>query len=75
MVQTSARGTQTFTERELQSLQEQLSLEELAVKKMRFYEGQVTDPELQKVVSSLREQHEGHYNTLMRHLLSQEAQP
>lgn len=75
MAYTTGRGLQMFTDRELQCLQEQLTLEELAVKKMRFYEEQVSDPELQKVVSSLREQHEGHYNTLMRHLLSQEMKP
>ncbi|MDK2856441.1 MAG: hypothetical protein PWQ86_1654 [Bacillota bacterium] len=75
MAQTRGRALEVFTDRELQCLQEQLSLEELAVKKMRSYEGQVTDPELKKVISSLREQHEGHYNTLMRHLLSQEISP
>ncbi|MGI6128630.1 MAG: spore coat protein [bacterium] len=68
---TDGRSLQTFTDRELQSLQDQLSLEELAIKKMRSYEAQVQDQELQKVISSMREQHEGHYNTLMRHLLSQ----
>jgi hypothetical protein len=75
VAQTGGRSLQVFTDRELQSLQEQLFLEELAVHKMRSYEGQLTDPELQKVVTSLREKHEGHYNTLMRHLLSQEIQP
>ncbi|HHV06979.1 MAG TPA: spore coat protein [Firmicutes bacterium] len=68
------RSLQTFTDRELHTLQDQLSQEELAIKKMRTYEHQVQDPELQKVISSMREQHEGHYNTLMRHLLSQTMQ-
>ena len=68
------RSLSTFTDRELQTLQDQLAQEELAIKKARTYEGQVQDPELQKVISSLREQHEGHYNTLMRHLLSQSMQ-
>ena len=68
------RSLQTFTDRELHTLQDQLSQEELAIKKMRTYEGQVQDSELQKVISSMREQHEGHYNTLMRHLLSQTMQ-
>jgi|CZCA01.1.fsa_nt_gi hypothetical protein len=70
----SGRSLQTFTDRELHTLQDQLSQEELAIKKMRTYEGQVQDAELQKVICSMREQHEGHYNTLMRHLLSQTMQ-
>ncbi|NLY50267.1 MAG: spore coat protein [Firmicutes bacterium] len=73
--QTTGRGLQIFTDAVLHSLQEQLAMEELAVRKMRFYESQVQDNELKHVISSMREQHEGHYNTLMRHLLSQETKP
>ncbi len=57
-----------LSQKELAYLEDQLSAEQLTMKKMRFYAEQTTDPEIREQCQNLANKHQQHYNTLLKHL-------
>ena len=60
-----------FSDLELRNLRKQLSEEELAIEKMKMYEHQVEQDDLRKIIASLKEKHQQHYDLLNRQLESE----
>lgn len=57
-----------LSEKELSSLQDLLSDEELLIKKFKMLSEQATDPELKNKLSEISNRHQGHFNTLYSQL-------
>ncbi|NMA55601.1 MAG: spore coat protein [Firmicutes bacterium] len=65
--------TPTFSD-ELKALEHQISQEELAIQKLKTYQHQVQDADLKKIIGSMKEKHQEHYSTLMRHFKARSMQ-
>lgn len=63
-----------MTERELLVLQDQLSNEELLIKKYTTFASQCNDPEIRDECNRIAQKHMNHFNILMRHINSASAQ-
>lgn len=59
-----------MTERELLVLQDQLSNEELLIKKFRSYANESSDPEIKDECNRIAQKHMNHFNMLMKHINS-----
>lgn len=59
---------QQLSQKELAYLEDVLSAEQLAMTKLRFYAEQTDDPQLREECQNLANKHQGHYNTLLKHL-------
>ncbi len=57
-----------LTEKELSALEDQLSLEQMLVKKYKGYAGIAQDPQIRDMCNRLAQQHKQHFDTLMGHL-------
>lgn len=57
-----------LTSKELTAIDEQLSQEQLLVKKFKMYASQATDPEIKTKCENIAAQHQGHYEMLMNNL-------
>ena len=57
-----------LTTRELGSLTDQLTREQLLVKKYKMYGAQCCDPQLRMKCQQVAARHQNHYNTLLNQL-------
>lgn len=57
-----------LTSKELSALNDQLSQEQVLVKKYRMYAQQLTDQQLKTKCEQIATEHQNHYNTLMSYL-------
>ncbi|MBQ6864377.1 MAG: spore coat protein [Clostridia bacterium] len=57
-----------LTSEELKAIEDQLGAEELAIKKLKSYSCQITDPQLKNCCDQIVAQHKKHYDTLMGYL-------
>ncbi len=57
-----------LTSKELSALGDQLSQEQVLVKKYRMYAQQMTDAQLKAKCEQIAAEHQNHYNTLMSYL-------
>ncbi len=57
-----------LTAKELSALTDQLSQEEVLVKKYRMYAQQLSDVQLKAKCEQIAAEHQNHYNTLMSYL-------
>ena len=57
-----------LSEKELSSLNDLLSEEELLVKKFKMLAEQATDPEIKNKLEDISNRHQGHFNTLYSQL-------
>lgn len=57
-----------LTSKELSALDDQLSLEQVLVKKYRTYASQCTDPQLRTKCEQVAARHMDHFNRLLSHL-------
>ena len=57
-----------LSEKELSSLHDMLSEEELLVKKFKMLADQATDPEVKDKLTEISNKHQGHFNTLYSQL-------
>ncbi len=57
-----------LSEKELSSLHDLLSEEELLIKKFQVLSEQATDPEIKSKLSDISRRHQGHFNTLYAQL-------
>ncbi|QNO13707.1 spore coat protein [Alkalicella caledoniensis] len=59
---------QQLSQKELNYVEDQLSAEQLTMTKLRFYAEQTNDPEIREECQNLANKHQQHYNTLLKHL-------
>ncbi|NPV28728.1 MAG: ferritin-like domain-containing protein [Firmicutes bacterium] len=57
-----------LTSKELGLIEDSLRQEQLMIQKFGFYANQATDPEIKSLCQNLRDMHQRHLDTLMRHL-------
>lgn len=57
-----------LTEKELSAIDEQLTQEQLLIKKFKSYASQATDPALKSKCEELASKHQCHYDSLMNNL-------
>lgn len=57
-----------LTTKELSAIEDQLSLEQTAIKKYRLYASQCTDPQLKAKCEEIANQHQSHYDRLLSQL-------
>ncbi len=57
-----------LTSKELSALGDQLSQEQVLVKKYRMYAQQMSDAQLKAKCEQIASEHQNHYNTLMTYL-------
>lgn len=57
-----------LSEKELSSLHDMLSEEDLLIKKFQMLSEQATDPEVKNKLSEISKRHQGHFNTLYSQL-------
>jgi hypothetical protein len=57
-----------LTAKELTALEEQLSQEQILVKKYHMYAAQISDMQLKAKCEQISSEHQNHYNKLMCHL-------
>lgn len=57
-----------LSEKELSSLHDMLSEEDLLVKKFQMLAEQATDPEVKNKLTEISNKHQGHFNTLYSQL-------
>lgn len=57
-----------LTSKELSALEDQLSAEQMLVKKYRAYAGLCTDPQIKAKCEQVAAKHQEHFNRLMNHL-------
>lgn len=57
-----------LSEKELSSLHDMLSEEDLLVKKFKMLADQATDPEVKNKLTEISNKHQGHFNTLYSQL-------
>lgn len=57
-----------LTEKELSALEDQLSAEQMLVKKYRGYAALAQDPRIRTLCDQLAQRHKQHFDTLMGHL-------
>ena len=62
-----------LSEKELSSLHDMLSEEDLLVKKFKMLADQATDPEVKNKLTEISNKHQGHFNTLYSQLKQQEG--
>ncbi len=60
--------TPNLTGKELTALKEQLSEEQLLVKKYETYSSQCADPQLGSCFQKIANEHQSHYDRLISHL-------
>lgn len=58
----------SLTEKELTTIEDQLSLEENIVKKYKLYAQSCTDPQLKAQCEQIASKHQNHFNMLYNHL-------
>jgi hypothetical protein len=61
-------GKMNLTTKELSLLEDQLSAEQVLVKKYRTVAGHCTDAQLQNACGQIADKHQQHFNTLMGYL-------
>ncbi|MDH7576658.1 MAG: spore coat protein [Bacillota bacterium] len=57
-----------LTSKELGLIEDNLRQEQLMVQKFSVYANQATDPEIKSLCQNLRDMHQRHLDTLMKHL-------
>ena len=57
-----------MTVKELSALEQQLTMEQLLIKKYRTYANRITDPQLRTKCQQVAARHQEHYTRLMGHL-------
>ncbi|MBE6885048.1 MAG: spore coat protein [Ruminococcaceae bacterium] len=57
-----------LTAKELTAIEDQLSLEQLLVKKYRMYSRACTDPQIKTKCEQIAARHQTHYDKLLAHL-------
>lgn len=57
-----------ITSKELSALDDQLSMEQVLVKKYRTFANQCSDPQLKTKCTQIADRHQTHFNTLMNYL-------
>ncbi len=57
-----------LTTKELSAIEDQLSLEQTAIKKYQMYAAQCTDPQLKTKCEEIATKHQNHYNRLLGQL-------
>lgn len=57
-----------LTDKELLALEEQLTHEQVLVKKYRMFSGSCQDAQLKAVCNRIADKHQQHFNTLMGYL-------
>lgn len=58
----------SITSKELSWIEDQLTLEQLLIKKYRLASETATDAAIAGKMASIAQRHEQHYNTLLKHL-------
>lgn len=58
----------TLSAKELDALSDELSCEQILIKKYKSYAQMTQDPQLKTACEQMASQHQNHYNTLMGHL-------
>ena len=57
-----------ITSKELIALDDQLTMEQVLVKKYRTFANQCSDPQLREKCTQIADRHQAHFNTLIAHL-------
>ncbi|NLB80805.1 MAG: spore coat protein [Clostridiaceae bacterium] len=57
-----------ITTKELSALDDQLTMEQVLVKKYRTFANQCSDPQLRTKCNQIADRHQTHFNTLMNYL-------
>jgi hypothetical protein len=58
----------SLTTKELSSIEDQLNIEQVLIKKFNMYANQISDPQLRSKCQDYASRHQQHYNTLLKTL-------